>query len=107
MILSCCSATKSHIDYRPLPTQPIIFYSLNMIFRLLLLFLIVWFLIWMFKKQFSVSEDSAEKPKLKEAEDMIACKKCGTHVPKSLSILSDEEHYCCQEHADSNQSSQD
>ena len=71
-----------------------------MIFRLLLLFLIVWFLFWMIKKQFSDSIETDEKPKLKESEDMIACDKCGTHVPKSLSYESNEKHYCCQEHAD-------
>lgn len=71
-----------------------------MIFRLLLLFLIVWFLFWIIKKQFA--DNSAEKPKLstREAEDMIACDYCGTHVPGSLVVKSEGKKYCCKEHAE-------
>ena len=107
IILRCCPITKSHIDYRPLVTQPITFYSEHMIFRLLLLFLIVWFLFWMLKKQFSNENDEEPQPKLKDAEDMVACSICGTHVPKSLSIQTNQKFYCCQEHADSEIEDQD
>lgn len=70
-----------------------------MFFRILLLFLVVWFLIWLIKKQFfSVTEDTPQgKPE--EAEDMLACKLCGTHVPKSLAVIRDRQAYCCAEHA--------
>ena len=71
-----------------------------MIFRLLLLFLVVWFLFWLIRKQ--LTNKSAEKPQLKsdQSEDMVACDYCGTHVPRSLIVHADSKHYCCQEHAD-------
>ena len=55
-----------------------------MIFRLLLLFLVVWFLFWLIRKQ--LVNKNEEKPQLKsdQAEDMVACDYCGTHVPRSL-----------------------
>lgn len=71
-----------------------------MIFRLLLLFLIVWFLFWIIKKQ--ISDKSPTKPKLstQQSEDMIACHYCGTHVPNSLVVQSEGKQYCCQDHAE-------
>lgn len=70
-----------------------------MIFRLLLLFLIIWFLFWLVKKQFSDNSSVKTDTKPDKVEDMIACSYCGTHVPKSLGIQSDDKFYCCQEHA--------
>ena len=70
-----------------------------MIFRLLLLFLIVWFLIWIIRKQ--ITDRNEEKPQLKsdQAEDMVVCEHCGTHVPSSLVHLQNDKNYCCKEHA--------
>lgn len=70
-----------------------------MIFRLLLLFLIIWFLIWIIRKQ--LTDKNADKPRLdsKESEDMIACAYCGTHAPDSMMIESAGKKYCCEEHA--------
>ena len=71
-----------------------------MIFRLLLLFLIVWFLIWMFKKQLSQKPSDNSSSTQQEAEDMLACHYCGTHVPKSLGMVENEHFYCSKEHAE-------
>ena len=70
-----------------------------MFFRLLLLFLIIWFLFWLIRKQ--ITDKSADTPKLDsdQAEDMIACDYCGTHVPRSLVVESNQKRYCCKEHA--------
>ncbi|MBT4076825.1 MAG: hypothetical protein HOC92_15500 [Gammaproteobacteria bacterium] len=70
-----------------------------MIFRLLLLFLIIWFLFWILKKQFLGNNSDNSKAKPEEVEDMLACSYCGTHVPKSLGFQSVDKFYCCQEHA--------
>lgn len=74
-----------------------------MIFRLLLLFLIVWFLFWLVRKQ--LTDQTADKPKLKseQTEDMVPCDYCGTHVPRSLIVQSDNKNYCCKEHAELNE----
>ena len=69
-----------------------------MIFRLLALFLIIWFLIWLVKKQFSPTEQ--RKPLSDESEDMLSCKFCGIHVPESRGIHKGEDFYCCPEHAE-------
>lgn len=71
-----------------------------MIFRLLLLFLIVWFLFWIIKKQISGKNTTEPKLSTQQAEDMIACDYCGTHVPKSLVVQSEGKKYCCQDHAE-------
>lgn len=71
-----------------------------MIFRLLLLFLIVWFLFWMLKKQFGHDKPVDTEQKPKDIEDIIACAYCGTHVPRSLGVESAEKFYCSQQHAD-------
>ncbi len=78
-----------------------------MIFRLLLLFLIVWFLFWIIKKQFSekISQQSDEQPE--NIEDMIACHYCGIHTPKSSGFLLGEKFYCSREHADLDESNND
>lgn len=69
-----------------------------MIFRLLALFLIIWFLIWLVKKQLSSSGENRSLPD--DSEDMLSCKICGTHVPESRGIYKGENFYCCQEHAE-------
>jgi len=73
-----------------------------MIFRLLILFLVVWFLFWLIKKQFNKIDNDRQPPNLddKSAEDMVACAHCGTHVPKSLAIKSADKYFCSQEHLD-------
>jgi len=71
-----------------------------MIFRLLLLFLIIWFLFWILKKQFMDKNSANSDTKPEEVEDMVACSYCGTHVPKSLGVQSNEIFYCCQQHAE-------
>jgi uncharacterized protein len=32
------------------------------------------------------------------AEPMVACARCGLHVPRSESVEADGRHYCCAEH---------
>ena len=78
-----------------------------MIFRLLLLFLIVWFLIWLFKKQFSDEPESSTSDSDQESEDMLPCAHCGTHVPKSLGYQQYGKFYCCEEFAEYDQAGDD
>ena len=70
-----------------------------MIFRLLLLFLIVWFILWMLKKQFSDTTPPDNEQKQPDSEDIIACHYCGIHAPKSSGLMRNGEFYCCEEHA--------
>ena len=71
-----------------------------MLFRLLLLFLIVWFLIWLLKRQFGATPASRpQQPVDDNTEDMVQCAHCGTHVPRSLAITQQDKLYCSDEHA--------
>lgn len=70
-----------------------------MIFRLLILFLVVWFLIWIIRKQFTAPSSNSSHSDNDPGEDMIACDYCGAHAPKSLVVKSAGRHYCCDEHA--------
>ncbi len=70
-----------------------------MLFRLLLLFLIVWFLLWILKKQFAPDEESSAPTSSDQSEDIIACHYCGIHAPKSSGLMYQGEFYCCREHA--------
>lgn len=76
-----------------------------MIIRLILLLVVVFTVLWLLKKLFAgeAPTEKIEPPDPKKAEDMHQCKFCGTHVPESLAILSNQHHYCCQEHADRDQ----
>ncbi len=78
-----------------------------MIIRLLLLFLIVWFLFWLLKKQFSEDAPVKSENKKESLEDMLVCSYCGTHVPESLGIKSADKFYCCQQHVDLDQQKKD
>lgn len=71
-----------------------------MIFRLLLLFLIVWFLFWILKKQFIGNQSSRTEQIPDDLEDIIPCDFCGTHVPSSLGIKKNDKFYCSEEHAE-------
>ncbi|HZP92752.1 MAG TPA: PP0621 family protein [Burkholderiales bacterium] len=40
----------------------------------------------------------AQAPPAGQPEDMVRCKVCGVHLPRSEGILSRGEFYCSQEH---------
>ena len=74
-----------------------------MIIRLLLLVIVVFAVLWLLKQLFTENQDSKGKTGLK-TENMRQCKFCGTHVPESSVVLSRNQPYCCQDHADRDQS---
>ena len=74
-----------------------------MIIRLILLVIVVFAVLWLLKRLFRENSSSQDKTKLK-TENMRQCKICGTHVPESLMVLSQNQPYCCQDHADRDQS---
>lgn len=71
-----------------------------MIFRILLLFLVIWGLFWILRKQFSdePARRTSEQDSGDSAEDMLVCDTCGTHTPKSLTVQMNGKTYCCREH---------
>jgi formylmethanofuran dehydrogenase subunit E len=72
-----------------------------MLIRLVLLFLIVMFLIWVLKKQFGGKHQSDTETQTPDnTEDMVECEYCGTHVPKSLAVKHQGKFYCGDDHVD-------
>ena len=76
--------------------------------RLIILLAIVALLMWLLKRLFS-DPPQAEKPQQPQqpqvaSENMRQCKYCGVHVPESSILRVDDHYYCCQEHADLDQS---
>lgn len=70
--------------------------------KLLLLALGIWVVYWIFKS-YGRSLKQDEAPKSPAAEDMVRCAHCGVHLPRSESIVSQGEFFCCNEHRQLNQ----
>ena len=68
-----------------------------MIFRILLLFLVIWGLLWLVRKQFA-DKPGPERTAEADAEDMLVCETCGVHTPRSLTVQVNGKTYCCHEH---------
>jgi len=76
-----------------------------MFVRVILLLFVVLAVLWLLKRLFSGDEvDKIESQAARKPEDMLQCKYCGTHVPVSLIVKSNEQPYCCQDHADRDKS---
>ncbi len=77
-----------------------------MIIRLILLAIVVAAVMWLLKRLFNNDTEAAtSKPQGgPKTENMRQCKYCGTHVPESLVIISNDRPFCCQDHADQDQS---
>lgn len=71
-----------------------------MIFRLILLFLLVAFLIWIIRRQFGQNETADSNSEQRLSEDILRCEYCGTHVPRSSGLIQNGQFYCCKQHAD-------
>lgn len=69
-----------------------------MIKFLLLVAVGVW-LYLMFKRNQGVAGQNRPMPPQNAApEDMVRCVECGVHLPRSESIMSQGEFFCCDEH---------
>ncbi len=62
--------------------------------RLLLLFVIA-AAVYLLLRSFRRNEPLQDNPSV---EDMVRCVHCGVHLPKSESILSGGNFFCCAEH---------
>ena len=74
------------------------------LFRLLILSLLVALLLGLVR---GVRKRLAHKPanpnpdaSTDTNQDIVACHRCGLHIPKSEAIIKDKHHYCCREHSE-------
>ena len=65
--------------------------------RIILLFLVVITIFWLVKRLFFKPSDKT--PKIDSGEVLVQCAHCKTHVPKSSAIQSEQNYFCCQDHA--------
>jgi uncharacterized protein len=66
-----------------------------MIVKLIILILVIWF---GFRIYNAVQSKKLEKPKIKNAQDMVSCDKCGIHIPVNEAIKSGAKYFCSQNH---------
>ncbi len=68
--------------------------------RLILIIIAIWVVYSLIKRGMRLNADQQNRQKndTNEAEDMVRCEHCGTHLPLSEALQKDGRHYCCQEH---------
>lgn len=66
-------------------------------FKLLLLIIGVWLILSILNRARRQAPPS-DTPR-EQGEAMIRCAECGVYVPRSTSVLSAGQYYCCTEHA--------
>ncbi|HYN53602.1 MAG TPA: PP0621 family protein [Methylotenera sp.] len=81
-----------------------------MMWRLIFLGLVIWLVIYFFKRNFGKSnlpKNSSDQPLTNESENnienenienMVQCSKCAVHLPRSEAFLVDGNFYCSKAH---------
>jgi len=64
-------------------------------FRTIIIIAALYGLYWIIRKTLNNKKNTPEE---REAENMVECKFCGTHLPVSTAIEEGETFYCCQQH---------
>ncbi|MCE7914364.1 MAG: hypothetical protein DYH15_06670 [Nitrosomonas sp. PRO4] len=63
----------------------------------LILYIIIAILIYWLIKNRKQKHAKNETP-IDPIEDMVSCKHCGIHLPKSEAIYDSNQYFCCKEH---------
>ena len=72
--------------------------------RFILLGLIVWFGIYLFKRNMGQSNAPKANDNLEgseKEEDMVQCATCAVHLPRSEAFMVGGDFYCCKAHIQS------
>ena len=73
------------------------------LFRLLALSLLVAVLVFLIRgvrKRLTHKPNASNKAKPSINQDMVACHRCGLHIPKSEAVIKEDHYYCCREHSE-------
>lgn len=65
---------------------------------LIALFVVIYLLLKNHGRRAAVQRQPEVKPATQHGEDMVRCKICGVHMPRSESITSHGEYFCTEEH---------
>ncbi|NWG32477.1 MAG: hypothetical protein HXY29_13435 [Rhodocyclaceae bacterium] len=67
--------------------------------KLLLLLAVLAVIVWLLTRQRRADARGPEAaPSPRPAEKMVACARCGVHLPESEAVVCEGRHYCCDEH---------
>ena len=70
--------------------------------KILLLTVAIWLIITILKRyrQSVENQGSASKQETEaKSEKMVQCANCGVHLPKSDSLLVNDQYFCCEAHS--------
>ena len=73
------------------------------LFRLLVLSLLVAALIFLIRSvrnRLTHRPNKSNDPRPSLGQDMVACDRCGLHIPKAEAVVKESRYYCCQEHSE-------
>ena len=73
------------------------------LFRLLALSLLIavaLFLVRSVRKRLTHKPTSSDDNPPPANQDMVACHRCGLHIPKSEAIAKQNHYFCCREHSE-------
>ncbi|MEI7842591.1 MAG: PP0621 family protein [Gallionellaceae bacterium] len=62
----------------------------------LIFIIVVVALVWWVLKSYRKQSNNSQTPQ--SAEEMVRCKQCGVHLPKSEGIFAGGEYFCCDAH---------
>lgn len=72
--------------------------------RILTIAFLIWLAIYFVKRLINSSSQIRRPHKPREIENMVACHKCGLHVPQEEAIESKGRYYCSESHRDADRS---
>jgi uncharacterized protein len=67
--------------------------------RLLVLVLLVVIAVWLIRRALRAANRSGSAGDKPVQQDLVACARCGVHLPRSEARLADGQLYCGEEHA--------
>lgn len=70
--------------------------------RLLLLLLVVLVVLWLLRGRRRAARDAAPPPQpsgpARQPQEMVECRHCGVHLPRTDALPGPDGVYCCDEH---------
>lgn len=66
--------------------------------KILFISIAAWLIITIIK-HYKRNIQTQQKSQQADVEDMISCADCGVHLPKSDSIIVNQQYYCCEAHS--------
>ncbi len=67
--------------------------------RLILLAVALWLLFTIIRRLKKQRSKDTNKTQASHSVDMVACHRCGVHLPQNEAICLDGHYYCCDKHA--------